>query len=128
MSNNQKPRRNVIVSGLVGVAVLIGGWMWLNAGYGKISYPAYQTATALYGACLAKSDARVAKVRRLISRTSTSDGADDNEAGPADLDLSKITYQEHAWLRSIITQAENGRWEAAAAAAKQMMDEQIVRR
>ena len=56
----------------VGVAVfviLIAGVLTftLNRGYGKVSAGTYESAKAIYGACLAKSPERLAKVEQLIN-------------------------------------------------------------
>jgi len=86
--------------------------LYFNRGYGPVSYPAYQIATALYGASLAKSAPRIDAIEKLLD-----DGSDK-------LDVSEITEQERKWLQSIIKNARAKRWEAAASNAKRIMESQ----
>lgn len=127
MNRNQKTLLRNVVFTFATVVIFAVGWLYINADYGEVSYPAYQAATALYGACLAKSETRVAKIQTLIEPAGALEVEERNKNSNDSLGLTKITDQERAWLQSIITKAEDGRWDAAAAAAKQMMVDQIDR-
>ena len=102
-----------ILLGFVGLAVIIAVVSYFRSGYGDVSYPTYQAATALYGACLARSEARIDLVETLI--------ANGNEKFDADL----LSAQERSWLESVIRAARGGEWESAAAMAKRMMEDQV---
>lgn len=85
-----------------------------NRGYGKVSRESYDMATAIYGACLAKSEPRVEKVEQLIL---ASDGSANDP----------MTKQERQWLIGIIQKAKNGNWDSAANSARRIMEDQIER-
>ncbi len=88
-------------------------YFFCSQGYGKVSRRTYDMATAIYGACLAKSEIRVDKIQRLLS--------DD------DTDSPEISPRERKWIDNIIRKAKNGNWESAAKAAKQIMEDQVER-
>lgn len=83
-----------------------------NQGYGKVSRESYDMATAIYGACLAKSEIRLQKIEQLIHIN--------NRTAP-----DPMTDRERKWLKSIIQKAKNGNWESAANSARRMMEDQI---
>lgn len=97
---------------LLGCAIAVGLLMFPGCGYGKVSYPTYQAATALYGACLAKSETRIEAVEELIA------------TGNEEFDIEEISAEEHGWLAAVIQEARSGQWESAAAKAKRMMQDQ----
>lgn len=80
-------------------------------GYGKVSDRTYELAKALYSICNAKDEQRLAKIRTMIS---------DEKSGVA------MTSREIDWLEDIVEQAAAGKWESAAAKARQLMEDQAV--
>ncbi len=95
---------------VIGLAVVAMGFFF-NRGYGKVSPRTYECATALYGACLAKSEERIAKVEALFDEP----------------DTEEIPSTERVWLERIIEQAKRGEWKKASAAARRMMEDQVER-
>ena len=63
----------------------------------KVSYPAYQVATALYGASLAKSEPRIEAIQDLLNN------------GNDKLDVTGITETERQCLQDIIEDARTAR-------------------
>jgi hypothetical protein len=97
---------------LIGLAAVIAAILYFGPGYGKVGYPTYQAATALYGACLAKSEPRVQSIEALIIN------------GNEEFDAEIISEQERAWLDAVVATARSGEWDSAAAMAKRMMEDQ----
>ncbi len=95
----------------VGLLVIVGIYLISGRGYGKVSERSYKVATALYGACLSKSEARLEAISQLIV-----DDKDTEEPIPS---------HELAWLTSIVEQAQDGNWESAARSSKRMMEDQV---
>lgn len=95
----------------IGLLVIIGIYLSSGRGYGKVSDRSYKVATALYSACLSKSEARLEKVSQLI-------GDDKGTDEP-------IPSHERVWLTSIVEQAQDGDWASAAQASKRMMEDQV---
>lgn len=91
--------------GLIWLVLVIAGC----GGYGEVSKQTYDFATALYPACLAKSEERVEKVEALLDDETRTDQMSEEELG---------------WIRDIVSQAKAGKWESAAAAAKRMLKDQ----
>ncbi|MDB4778365.1 hypothetical protein OAG68_02805 [bacterium] len=99
---------------LIAVALAAGAVYFLcNQGYGKVSRRTYDMATAIYGACLARSENRVDKIQQLLSQDTA--------------ETSDMSIRERKWLNNIIQKAKNGNWESAAKAAKRIMEDQVVR-
>ena len=98
----------------VGLLIIIAAiYLSSTRGYGKVSDRSYKIATALYGACLSKSEARLETIGQLIS-----DASEDSSDEP-------IPNRERAWLNSILQQAQDGDWESAAESCKRMMEDQV---
>lgn len=116
-TNNSSSWRTVIGIVLVCGLVLVS-YLSFNRGYGKVSYPTYQVATALYSACLSKSEARVDQIKSLL----------EDEGNPQEFDIASITDKERVWLSAIIRKAKSSDWESAAAEAKRMLDDQLQAR
>ena len=95
----------------IGLLVVIGIYLSSGRGYGKVSDRAYKVATALYSACLCKSEARLEKVSQLIANDESID--------------QPIPSHERAWLASIVEQAQEGDWAAAAQSSRRMMEDQV---
>ena len=95
----------------IGLLVIVGIYLSSGRGYGKVSDRSYKVATALYSACLSKSEARLEKVSQLI--------VDDEDTD------QPIPSHERAWLTSIVEQAQGGDWAAAAQSSKRMMEDQV---
>ena len=95
----------------IALLVIVGIYLSSGRGYGKVTDRSYKVATALYGACLSKSEERLEKVSLLIV---------DDEGVDA-----PIPSHERAWLTSIVEQAQNGDWESAAQSSKRMMEDQV---
>ena len=93
------------------LTIAVATFLWLGRGYGTVSPDAYQVAQALYSSCLAKSEVRLEAVESTI-----------NDAGDPPLE---ITAKEQRWLKAIIADAKAGNWQSAAAAARQMMEDQV---
>lgn len=119
--------------GVVALVAIIALVVFLNRGYGTVSYPAYKIATALYGACLAKSEPRIDAIQLLLSesedqgdRQDQSDQRDvtDPDIGSNGLEFDKISQQERTWLQSIIDAAKSADWNTAATEAKRLMEDQ----
>ena len=79
-------------------------------GYDEVSPTAYEYAKALYSVTNRKAQDRLPSVTDGI-QTSLEDG--------------KLTDRENAWLIDIVRKAEDGHWEAANRAARQMMEDQV---
>jgi len=95
----------------VGLLVIVGIYLSTGRGYGKVTDRSYKVATALYGACLSKSEERLEKVSLLIV---DDEGVDE-----------PIPSHERAWLEAIVEQAQDGNWESAAKSSKRMMEDQV---
>ena len=93
------------------VIVTIGIYLSTGRGYGKVSDRSYKVATALYGACLSKNEARLEKISQLIVD-------DEGTEEP-------IPSHERVWLETIVEQAQDGNWESAAKSSKRMMEDQV---
>lgn len=95
-------------SGLLLVCLLVTG-----CGYPEVSPAAYDCAKALYSVCNRKDAPRLDAVEDAI-RDAESQG--------------DITATEAGWLRAIVAEARNERWEEAAAEARQLMTDQVTER
>jgi hypothetical protein len=115
---------------LVSCGFLIG-----CGGYGKVSPGAYQSATALFSACKAKTNDRLDKVEAFIQQQPVLSEADLADSAtnvdhkqktgaplPADL---PITATEKSWLQQIIADARQGNWESAAKSCRRIMEDQV---
>jgi len=105
---SKKPLTGLVAFLLVGI-IFIGGYWWLNRGYGEVSPMTYEYSKALYGACLSKSEERLTMVEELLAK-------DDGES---------LSTKERDWIDAIVTRARNGKWEAAAQQAKRIMEDQV---
>lgn len=114
MINRNAKGVNAIRKGLIAVTAISGilVWCFASPGYGKVGYKTYQFATAIYGACLAKSTSRIETVEHLLQ-------ADCEGEDP-------IIEVERRWLMEIMDQAKNDQWDSAATKAKKMMNDQLV--
>jgi hypothetical protein len=97
----------VLLSGML--LVLVGGYLWVNRGYGEVSPDTYQFSKALYSACLKKSDEHLDMVDKLLNESD---------------DLS-LPPNEQIWIEKIIKLARSGDWKSAAKKAKRMMEDQV---
>ncbi len=106
----EKNRRNKpIILFSVLTLVLVGGYLWMNRGYGEVTPKTYQFSKAIYSACLKKSDEHLAKVRTLLLAS----------------DKFSIPTHERVWLEQITDLAQRGNWESAANKARRMMEDQV---
>lgn len=105
--SNGKVILAVVAALLLGVAITF----LTDRGYGKVSPDAYEVSKALYGACLAKSDARLDAVEALFD--------DDSDQAV------ELNDKERRWLESMIATAKEGNWESAATSARRMMEDQV---
>ena len=101
----------VVIGVGVALCLFLGTWYFLTPKYGKVSHEAYQFATALYGASLAKSEDRIRTVENMLEKSS-GEGA-------------KVSDVERKWLLKIIEDAKNGAWERASRSARVMMEDQV---
>ena len=99
----------LLATGLL--VVTVGIYLSSGRGYGKVSDRSYKVATALYGACLSKNEARLEKIGELIV---DEEGVDE-----------PIPSHERAWLTSIVERAQEGDWASAAQSSKRMMEDQV---
>jgi len=106
---NHAARKPLFVG--VSLLLLVGMLFTTGCGYGKVSDRSYKVATALYGACLSKSEARLEKISQLIVQDETTE--------------EPIPSHELVWLESIVEQAQEGNWESAAQSCKRMMKDQV---
>ena len=83
-----------------------------GCGYGKVSPQAYECAKALYAITNRQAADRLPEVETQISES---------------LSKGELAAQEADWLLDIIKDAENERWEAAAKAARRLMEDQVER-
>ncbi|QDT35050.1 hypothetical protein [Thalassoglobus polymorphus] len=83
-----------------------------GCGYPDVSPKTYEISKALYSACNRKSDEHVSKISKLIE---------------SHLESGDLSEREAKWLRVIIHNAEEGRWEAATLEARQLMEDQVHR-
>lgn len=111
-ASQHKTSASRILLAIVGLVIIVSLFAYFNRGYGKVSDSTYRAATAIYGACLAKNDARIDAVQTLI------------DSGSEEFDTSQITTEERKWLQSMIREAKSGEWDSAANAAKQLMEAQ----
>ena len=103
----------MLLAGLA-IAVLTFGciYLWSSRGYGKVSPHAYKVTTALYNACLTRSDARLDKVEKVLAQ------------GPS-TDVERLSAAEQRWLETIIRQARRGNWESATKSARRLLEDQV---
>ncbi len=83
-----------------------------GCGYPDVSPKTYEISKALYSACNRKSEEHVSKVSELIE---------------SHLESGDLSEREANWLRAIVRDAENGKWEAATLEARQLMEDQVHR-
>lgn len=81
--------------------------------YPEFSPKAYDISTALYSTCRRADEANLQKLAELTA---------------AELESAQISEREAQWLREIITQAEQGEWQAAAAESRSILEAQVVGR
>lgn len=101
----------VIAVVIVGVSI----FYFADRGYGKVSSGTYDVASALYAACLAKSDERLNRIELLLN------GGDEDSPG----EKPELTEKEAEWLSRIIRTARGGKWEKAARSARRIMEDQV---
>ncbi len=99
--------RNVVLLSLF--VVLVGGYWWINRGYGEVSPKTYEFSKSLYSACLKKSEEHLGKVEEMLN----------------EVEGDRLSSNERVWLKQMIELARNGRWESAASKARQMMEDQL---
>lgn len=116
MINRNAKGANKLLKALIAVTAISGILIWCFAspGYGKVGDKTYQFASAIYGACLAKSTSRIETIEHLLQ--TDCEGED------------PIIEVERRWLTEIMDQAKNDQWDSAAAKAKMMMNDQVVNR
>lgn len=101
---------NPVVPAVIGILLVVGiAYWWMPRGYGKVSPKTYEFSTAIYSACLKKSDEHLDKIVELLDST----------------DESQLPQHERKWLEAIIADAQNQNWEPAAKKAKRMMNDQV---
>lgn len=96
-----------------GVACLlfVGGILVAGCGYGEVSPNTYQYAQALYGLTNKRAEAKLDPVSAQIESARAAGELPDREA---------------EWLQAIVADARRGDWQAANAAARRMMEDQIT--
>ena len=100
------PFRRWLVIGLI-----VGGLTWSGCNrVGLIEADAYALTQAAYSAALAKSEIRIAQIEYLMN---------DSE-NPINLSAS-----ERRWLTQIIELSHRGKWDAAAQAARNVLEAQV---
>ena len=109
MSKPPKSSAAIFAPLLLAAVCLVG----CNAGFGEVSQDAYQVAQALYGCCLAKSEAHLDAVESML------------ESGGSDAQPLQISAEERKWLTAMIATARGGGWESAAKSARRMMEDQV---
>lgn len=72
----------------------------------------YEISKALYSVCNQKNEERLVAVEKLIQSS---------------LEQNEINDSEAQWLNEIITQAQEGKWEAAMQESRRMMEDQAGR-
>lgn len=99
-------RRLSFVVGAIVVALATLGC----GGYGKVSPAAYEYAKALYSISNRRATDRLDGVERKLA---------------AARDKQELTEQEYAWFETIVADARGGQWDAACAACRRMMEDQV---
>ncbi len=102
-------RSTGIVAIVVIALAILAAVAWFNQGYGEVSSKTYELSTALYTACMNRSEVHLSKVEELL-------GTEANESIPSG---------ERQWLQQIIDRARSGDWETAAKSARQIMEDQV---
>lgn len=102
--------------------VVVATVWWLNRGYGPVSERTYELSKAIYGACLAKSEARLGKIEVLLREEvdvapNVDDGSISHEAA--------VPANERKWMQGIIQLAREGHWETAAKKSRRIMLDQV---
>lgn len=100
-------KRTISSASLVAVALVVAGGC---GSYGRISPTAYEFAKALYSICNRQAHEALDPVGDQITQA--------QEEG-------ELSEQEASWLGDVIAHARDGDWDAAAAAARQMMEDQV---
>ena len=103
-------KRSFILIASFVILLTVGGYLWLNRGYGDVSPMTYQFSKALYSACLKKSDEHLATVKKLIDESNQ----------------TALPTKEREWLEQIIDLAQSGQWESAATEARRIMEDQVI--
>jgi len=86
--------------------------IWSFSGYGEVSEKTYQFATAAYGASMARSPERIAKLEEMLGEQTFRDA---------------LSAPEIGWCENILDQANNGDWTRAAESARRIMEDQVNR-
>lgn len=97
-----------LIAALLTIALIVGGYWWMNRGYGEVSREAYEFSKAIYGACLAQSEQRLDKVQQLLD----------------DPSHAELPSHERKWLETIIADARAENWKTASKKARRMMENQ----
>ena len=84
----------------------------LGCGYGKVSPTTYEFAKALVSVTSRRASDRLPELETRIG-----------EAAAA----GELTETEAVWLMAIVNDAQQEKWAAASAAARQIMDDQVER-
>ncbi len=113
---NQTPLTAKVIGGILLSLFIAVGIFWATRGYGKISPNGYDYATALYGACLAKSEPRIARVAIMLEQ---------EQSKPTGDPIDRISQRERGWLEGIVQLARQDQWERAAKMARRMMEDQV---
>jgi hypothetical protein len=93
------------------VGLLALGLCLAGCGYGEVSLRGYDHAKALYSICNRRDAERLEQIAGMIE---------------ADTAGGTISEREGRWLTKIVSQARAGEWPAAAAAVRQLMEDQIA--
>jgi hypothetical protein len=101
------------------LAVVIAIVVVSQRGYGKVSSRAYEFSKAIYGACLSQSEARLAKVEKMLD-----EDAGQVAEGTASVE-QVVSLRERQWLESMIQLARDGQWKSAAKQCRRMMNDQV---
>ncbi|MCA9176684.1 MAG: hypothetical protein KDB14_19485 [Planctomycetales bacterium] len=96
-----------IGTALAAVAILAAWLSW--KGYGKTTDEGYRYAVAIYTACNQQDAEKLQTISRML------------EAAAA---ASEIAADEQRWLQTIVADGMAGRWDAANAKVRQLMEAQ----
>lgn len=96
----------------LGLLLTLGGglYWWLNRGYGEVSQQGYEISMSLFSVCNRKDASRLGTIEELVKKM---------------LAAGELRSDEGDWFLSIIDQAKQGSWQAAAAACRRLMDDQV---
>ncbi len=88
----------------------VGAYLYLNRGYGEVSELGYQYATALYSACNQSDEGKLEVISEMLT---------------ASHERSELEDHELRWLNGIIERGRRGDWQAAAGAARKLLEDQV---